>query len=637
MHYPKTTWYVYACWLAVGTLAIKPHSVRAQRTPAPSGLEVTGTSASATVTWQPVRGAVSYSVKRWKQDDPKCCKNSVEGLTRPAWTDEGSDRKGFPQPGIYVFEVTAQLEGATAAAVVNWTLSDPARPNTNLTLVPVGPVSAVLAPVTPAAAPSQPAPIQAPLERPTASPRTPMTPPQPPTSISFTSTPTRAKVHWGSPTGDLSGLKSYSVERWKQDSPNCCRQAVDGLLGHEWQDGGLPQAGAYVYRVSAVYADGSRVSAEATFNNPMPKNPTSISYSRASPASLKLTWSAVPYAAYYKLWGASNPDTGRYVGPCNNQPSAALQSAAAKFGQVIPPTCDVMVPAVKDSGNWMVGAFYQPGDISSPSTEFTRLTLTPPAPTPAPPAGPKYRVSITGFKVNHETEDDPFSLDGRGDEIYLSAVVLEPTALKPNAAWTARSQLVESKVFGDRNQAPDRIKAGSRSGDGGLQTGDVVVLPDPLVVWDGPITTPFLVIPTIWEADGPAVLGIQSAWYDRMRPPSGSTLNQWGQFYNTPTGFEYPTIKARGLSELLTLYCNCYIGTADAKAYGAFQNPMMGYTRPIAVNTSGGFNPAAVSVSTANLAAFLGSNNSGTFPVNYKDGALGSGDYTLTLRFEKVP
>ena len=621
----------------MSTIVASP--IHAQRVSGPTGLQVTGTAASATVTWEPVRGAVSYSVKRWKQDDLKCCNNTVEGLTRPGWADQGAAGEGFPQPGIYVFRVTAHVEGARATAWINWTLKDEAAPVTpKVTLAPVGAVLQVAPAVTAAPVTAVTvAPIQATLEKPPVSLRTPMTPAQPPSSISFTATTSTAKVHWGSPSGDISGLKSYSVERWKRDEPDCCRNGVAGLVSHEWQDGGLPQAGVYVYRVSAVYADGSRVSAEASFNHPMPKNPTSIWYSRASPASLKLSWKGVADAAYYKLWGVAPPDTGQWVGPCNHYPSPADMAFAASHGLTISPTCDVMVPAVKDSGDWMVGAFYQPGDISSPSPFFTRLTLTPPAPAPAAPAGPRYRVSITGFTVNHETVDDQFSLDGRGDEVYLSVVVLEPTSLYPSASWTSHSQLIESKVFGDRNNAPDRIKAGSRSADGGLQTGDDVTLPDPLVVWDGPIPTPVLIIPTVWEWDGPAILGIQSAWYARMRPPSGQALNAWSQFYNTPTSFEYPDIEARRWQELLAAPpCGtCSIGTSDAHAYGTFENPMVGYTRPIAVE--GGFAPWAISVSQANLDKYLGSNSSAVFPVGYQDSGVGAGSYTLKVRFERVP
>ncbi|MDQ6887157.1 MAG: hypothetical protein M3068_07650 [Gemmatimonadota bacterium] len=61
--------------------------------PAPTRLAVTGTSASATVTWQPVEGAVSYSVKRWKQDDLRCCNNAVADLTTTTWTDNGPTKE----------------------------------------------------------------------------------------------------------------------------------------------------------------------------------------------------------------------------------------------------------------------------------------------------------------------------------------------------------------------------------------------------------------------------------------------------------------------------------------------------------------------------------------------------------------
>jgi hypothetical protein len=180
------------------TIAASP--IHAQRASAPTGLQVTGTAVSATVTWQPVKGAVSYSVKRWKRDDLKCCNNSVEGLTQPLWTDHGAAREGFPQPGVYVFEVTASRKGSSAAAVLDWTLPAEPRlattngvptqqrpaegrdalvPVTSPTAVPppvvltVAPATATYVPVTVTAA--APAPAAAPAAPPAATPAPPTT------------------------------------------------------------------------------------------------------------------------------------------------------------------------------------------------------------------------------------------------------------------------------------------------------------------------------------------------------------------------------------------------------------------------------------------------------------------------------
>lgn len=262
-----------------------------------------------------------------------------------------------------------------------------------------------------------------------------------------------------------------------------------------------------------------------------------------------------------------------------------------------------------------------------------------PQPQPQLPPG-KYRISVTGFTVNHQTEDDALQLDGKGDEVFLSVAVLEPTALGNVPRWHGRSRLAESAVIGDRNGFSTRIRGGSLSDQGGLQTGDVVRLPQPFVVWEGPMTTPIVVIPTIWEWDNGSMdrRGMHLAWIDRMRPPSGRALNDWAPHYREPSNFDYPTIKARGFQELTKADCSdCRIGTFDARAYGIFEDPMSGYNRPIAINMSSGFRPATISLSTKNLEPFLGAKNAAEFPVQYKDNGKGSGDYTIHLKFERIP
>jgi hypothetical protein len=103
-----------------------PASLTAQKGTGPTGIAVTGTAASATVTWEPVAGALSYSVKRWKQDDLRCCNNAVGKLGKPTWIDYGVSESGFPQSGTYVFEVGVVLDNnTTGASQFLWTRPDP--------------------------------------------------------------------------------------------------------------------------------------------------------------------------------------------------------------------------------------------------------------------------------------------------------------------------------------------------------------------------------------------------------------------------------------------------------------------------------------------------------------------------------
>ena len=237
-------------------------------------------------------------------------------------------------------------------------------------------------------------------------------------------------------------------------------------------------------------------------------------------------------------------------------------------------------------------------------------------------------------------ESDPPPQRLGGAEEAGGAVVLVPRESGGVLnLWQGGSRLIESEVIGDRNGFPNRIMAGSLSDLGGLKTGDDVRLPQPVVLWEGPLSGPILVIPTIWEWDSAVDRQtIHRAWWERMRPPDGRALKHWGGPYKKPENFDYHVVTARGFQELTAYPCvSCYIGTSDARAYGIFDDPMSGYNRPIAINMSSGFRPATISLSTKNLEAFLGPNNSAEFPVQYQDNGKGSGDYTIRLKFERIP
>jgi hypothetical protein len=127
----------------------------------------------------------------------------------------------------------------------------------------------------------------------------------------------------------------------------------------------------------------------------------------------------------------------------------------------------------------------------------------------------RYRVTIIGFRVNEQTVDDWWNWDGKGDEVYLTAYV----GLKDrrNGTMGPRGH-VRSVVYGDVNNLPNRILAGTVSDLGGLKTGDSYpiqagdVLPAagpevdriPLMVWEGPLTDgseELVVAPSLWESD----------------------------------------------------------------------------------------------------------------------------------------
>ncbi|MGI8497357.1 MAG: hypothetical protein ACR2OG_07235 [Gemmatimonadaceae bacterium] len=264
----------------------------------------------------------------------------------------------------------------------------------------------------------------------------------------------------------------------------------------------------------------------------------------------------------------------------------------------------------------------------------------PPTVTIYPPG--KYRISISGFVVNHETEDDLLQRDGKGDEVYFSAQILktENGALSSNPLT---SRLIQSPVYGDRNGFPDRIAAGSRSDQGGLQTGDRFQLPAPFVLWEGPISGGLLVTPTIWEWDGNSLdqRRLELAWQARMKPFGGTILGQFSKSGGPYSFGSYPTVRVAGYQELTNYPCNgCFISEyTDYPICGIICPDPLGVNRPVGVNkpSGSGFLPAAIRLGAGNLEAALAGKNVLELPIQYQDYKKGGGDYTISLRLERIP
>jgi hypothetical protein len=268
--------------------------IHAQRVSAPISLQVTGTAASATVTWELVRGAMSYSVKRWKQDDVKCCNNSVEGLTRPAWIDQGSAGEGFPQAGIYVFEVTAQL-GATetpqTVGVMTWTSPAGAAAAPSPTIVAAG---------GPLSAPGAIAPTSIGI----------LAGPAPHNVRVLPGGPRIHTLAWDS----LSGISGYSVFRNNTATGGKWMLANQTpLLAATFADTNILQPGAQ-YRVTALYADGRRGSTDFVYANPPQLEvPTGFAAQKVAPGQVRLSWQSVAFATGYRVFGVGQPADGKLV------------------------------------------------------------------------------------------------------------------------------------------------------------------------------------------------------------------------------------------------------------------------------------------------------------------------------------
>ncbi len=68
------------------------------------GIQVSTAAGPPAVTWLPIKGALQYTVERWRPDAPDCCRNSSGRLVTASWTDAP-----LPKPGVYLYRVTVQL------------------------------------------------------------------------------------------------------------------------------------------------------------------------------------------------------------------------------------------------------------------------------------------------------------------------------------------------------------------------------------------------------------------------------------------------------------------------------------------------------------------------------------------------
>lgn len=163
---------------------------------------------------------------------------------------------------------------------------------------------------------------------------------------------------------------------------------------------------------------------------------------------------------------------------------------------------------------------------------------------PAPSA--TYRLTINGFIVNRETNDDPLERDGARDEVFIKAYA----AMAGSPGSTHIPAM--TRVFGDVHNNPTRIRAGSARGvpgvgaDGGFMTGDSFptrtpwarttepvrpvepangelidlarqgVSRLPMIVWEGQLVrgaNAVVVVPAIIETDGRPLSGTRDTTF----------------------------------------------------------------------------------------------------------------------------
>jgi hypothetical protein len=153
------------------------------------------------------------------------------------------------------------------------------------------------------------------------------------------------------------------------------------------------------------------------------------------------------------------------------------------------------------------------------------VTLPERQPTHPPTGEARFRVTATGFGVQHQTNESVFETYGAGDEVKLVSWGAEYTI----GGGVRDLPIVRTLAYGDVDGTHDfsRVQAGRGNGhsNGGLMTGDSVPTAGapvrrlsaedvrshtfPVVLWEGALrdgvaapSNMVVLLPTLWELDG---------------------------------------------------------------------------------------------------------------------------------------
>lgn len=305
-----------------------------------------------------------------------------------------------------------------------------------------------------------------------------------PTGAAVSGTPTVATVTWQ----PVAGAVRYTVSRVKDGDAVCCNAQSGSVAGTSWIDNGggsgIQWPGTYTYTVSAWQADGTYGNASVKWARPDPLNPSGFSAKQTGEGTAELSWQGVPYASYYWIWGAGTGSEG-----------VRADGTTKTFSGI-------------GSGmkEWSITTRYDPAGVLLPSSSWPKTQLNMVTRTGM------YRITLNGFEVAAQAEDDRLGIDGWGNEI-LSVNYIR--VFDRASGRLLKEGPVESSVHGDTEGFQGRVPAGTARATGGLVTGNkfpgntpwmrnnsVSPTTFPLLLWEGPLTDggeAVVVTPMIFE------------------------------------------------------------------------------------------------------------------------------------------
>ena len=312
---------------------------------------------------------------------------------------------------------------------------------------------------------------------------------------------------------------SFEVSRSLITDPACCNATSGPLPANatSWGDAGLFRPGSYLYTLAATYTDGSVGKSAFSLVVLSGVAPTPLKADDLGRGHVKITWNLNTLGANAIM--ITGPGVAGGYG---------VQGTKLVVGGG---PIDLHLPA--GTHTWKVATAYDNTKLPFPlaTTSATSMAFGRTYVVPAPESewatvsqtitirSGRYRIAIERFKAIEPAAEDALRSDGRGNEIYILAQVNEYRRWGRQAGTgMVSSRLLRTPTFGDVQNYPNRIRAGSVSPTGGLQANDEYPAPVqlisqlqppttnnlPFLLWEGDLTEidgAVVIAPSIWEAD----------------------------------------------------------------------------------------------------------------------------------------
>lgn len=255
------------------------------------------------------------------------------------------------------------------------------------------------------------------------------------------------------------------------------------------------------------------------------------------------------------------------------------------------------------------------------------------------------KINFWGFVCNNATKDDPFGMDGVGDEV---SIYMNSFTSVFNSLMSGRRSGI-GPVFGeDFLPMDERIKAGSATINGGLKAGDSYVR-EAVYGNDEPNTRSKYAILSGWGDENTLIAILPVVFEKDKDNPVGKPI----QDFDVALNRAFNDMSVRQKIFALSYQCDQYNGSNPyafiqfgsllgidnyfTGLFNGYQNKLMSH--PVGILPDGQFR-SKVLVFTPKMLMILAQKDfgygKGIIPVNYDDAAMGNihsnGSYTILLQ-----